>query len=180
MKSKKAETGIQKWERIKEGMKEYTRLSWQRNGHLRIDLNSVGPDSKELSIEERRHILWNVLKDNYHENKVEVKSPNGDKTYLKRYGDKPFNGILYFLYSYGEAIISVFFWVGPRISLLHVHSTDTGVDYEEMRELVNDSLNKMLAKYSLSVSLSEEMSEEDIDAYLDFMHGPVLPNIFID
>ena len=49
-----------------------------------------------------------------------------------------------------------------------------------MRELVNDSLNKMMAKYSLSVSLSEEMSEEDIDAYLDFMHGPVLPNIFID
>lgn len=180
MKSKKAGNGNQKWERIKEGLKECPRFSWQRTGHLRIDLNSVGPDSKELSIEERRHILWNVLKDNYHDDKVEVTSPNGDKTYLKRYGQEPFNGIVYFLYSYGEATISVFFWVGPRLSLSHIHSTDAGVDYEEMRELVNDSLNKMLAKYSLSVSFSEELSEEDMDAFLDFMHGPVLPNIFID
>lgn len=180
MKSKKAGNGNQKWERIKEGLKECPRFSWQRTGHLRIDLNSVGPDSKELSIEERRHILWNVLKDNYHDDKVEVTSPNGDKTYLKRYGQEPFNGIVYFLYSYGEATISVFFWVGPRLSLSHVHSTDAGVDYEEMRELLDDRLNKLLAKYSLSVSFSEELSEEDMDAFLDFMHGPVLPNIFID
>ena len=166
--------------RIKEEIIASVRFSWQETGHLRIDLNSVGPDSKELSIEERRHILWNVLKDNYHADKVEVTSPNGDKTYLKRYGQEPFNGIVYFLYSYGEAIISVFFWVGPRISLLHVHSTDAGVDYEEMRELVNDSLNKMLAKYSLSVSFSEELSEEDMDGFLDLMHGPVEQNVFLD
>ena len=166
--------------RIKEEIIASVRFSWQETGHLRIDLNSVGPDSKELSIEERRHILWNVLKDNYHDDKVEVTSPNGDKTYLKRYGQEPFNGIVYFLYSYGEAIISVFFWVGPRISLSHIHSTDAGVDYEEMRELVNDSLNKMLAKYSLSVSFSEELSEEDMDAFLDFMHGPVEQNVFLD
>lgn len=180
MKSKKAGNGNQKWERIKEGLKECPRFSWQRTGHLRIDLNSVGPDSKELSIEERRHILWNVLKDNYHDDKVEVTSPNGDKTYLKEYGQEPFIGVTYFIYTDGEDKIIVFFWVGPRISLLHVHSTDAVVNYEEMRELVNDSLNKMLAKYSLSVSFSEELSEEDMDAFLDFMHGPVLPNIFID
>ena len=166
--------------RIKEEIIASVRFSWQETGHLRIDLNSVGPDSKELSIEERRHILWNVLKDNYHDDKVEVTSPNGDKTYLKRYGQEPFNGIVYFLYSYGEAIISVFFWVGPRISLLHVHSTDTGVDYEEMRELLDDRLNKLLAKYSLSVSFSEELSEEDMDGFLDLMHGPVEQNVFLD
>ena len=177
MKSKKAGNGNQKWERIKEGLKECPRFSWQRTGHLRIDLNSVGPDSKELSIEERRHILWNVLKDNYHDDKVEVTSPNGDKTYLKRYGDEPFNGIVYFLYSYGEATISVFFWVGPRLSLSHVHSTDAGVDYEEMRELLDDRLNKLLDKYSLSVSLSGELSNEDMEGFKnlvfehDFQHA---------
>ena len=166
--------------RIKEEIIASVRFSWQETGHLRIDLNSVGPDSKELSIEERRHILWNVLKDNYHDDKVEVTSPNGDKTYLKEYGQEPFIGVTYFIYTDGEDKIIVFFWVGPRISLLHVHSTDTGVDYEEMRELVNDSLNKMLAKYSLSVSFSEELSEEDMDGFLDLMHGPVEQNVFLD
>ena len=166
--------------RIKEEIIASVRFSWQETGHLRIDLNSVGPDSKELSIEERRHILWNVLKDNYHDDKVEVTSPNGDKTYLKRYGQEPFNGIVYFLYSYGEAIISVFFWVGPRISLLHVHSTDAVVNYEEMRELLDYRLNKLLAKHSLSVSFSEELSEEDMDGFLDLMHGPVEQNVFLD
>ena len=31
------------------------------------------------------------------------------------------------------------------------HSKDAGVDYEEMRELVNDCLNKMMATHWLSV-----------------------------
>ena len=168
---------MQHLERIKEEINTSFRFSWQETGHLRIDLNSVGPDSKELSIEERRHILWNVLKDNYHDNKVEVMSPNGDKTYLKEYGDKPLNGIVYFIYSDGEAKIIVFFWISPRISLLQVSSSDAGVDYEEMRELLDDSLNKMMAKHSLSVNLSGELSNEDMEGFKnlvfehDFQHA---------
>ena len=74
--------------------------------------------------------------------------------------------------------VLVFFYLGPRLGLLHIYSKDAGVDYEEMRELINASLNKAMAKHSLSVSLSSELSIEDIDGFLDFIHGPVKQNHF--
>ena len=119
------------------------------------------------------------MKDNYHENEVEeVSSPNGDKTYLKKYLDFPFFGVANYIYSYGETNVHVFFYLGPRLGLLHIYSKDAGVDYEEIRELINDSLNKTMANHSLSVSLSSELSTEDIDRFLDFIHDPVKQNHF--
>ena len=179
MKSNKAEIIKKEWDRLKEEIIPSFRMSWQETGHLRIEINSVGPDSKELPIEERRQLLWNVLKDNYHEDEVEeVSSPNGDKTYLKKYLDFPFFGVANYIYSYGETNVHVFFYLGPRLGLLHIYSKDAGVDYEEIRELINDSLNKTMAKHSLSVSLSSELSTEDIDRFLDFIHDPVKQNHF--
>ena len=155
------------------------RFNWQKHRFLKVDINSVGPESKELSIEERRKLLWNFIVDNYRGDEVEeVASPNGDKTYLKKYLDFPFFGVANYIYSYGETNVHVFFYLGPRLGLLHIYSKDAGVDYEEIRELINDSLNKTMAKHSLSVSLSSELSTEDIDRFLDFIHDPVKQNHF--
>ena len=99
-------------------------MSWQDHHYLRIDINSVASDSKELPIEERRRLLWEVLKDNYHDDEVEVTSPNGDKTYLKKYGDTPFLGVVNFFYSCGETNVGVFIYIGPKFSLLHIFSED--------------------------------------------------------
>jgi hypothetical protein len=166
------------WELIKKDIEASVRLSRQDHHYLRIDINSVGSDSKELPIEERRRLLWEVLKDNYHDDEVEVTSPNGDKTYLKKYGDTPFLGVVNFFYSCGETNVGVFIYIGPKFSLLHIFSEDKGVNYEEIRELLDDSLNKAMAKHSLSVSLSGEVSEEDFDAFLDFLLRPWMQNHF--
>jgi len=155
------------------------RFNWQKHRFLKVDINSVGPESKELSIEERRKLLWNFIVDNYRGDEVEeVASPNGDKTYLKKYGDTPFLGVVNFFYSCGETNVGVFIYIGPKFSLLHIFSEDKGVNYEEIRELFDDSLNKAMAKHSLSVSLSGEVSEEDFDAFLDFLLRPWMQNHF--
>ena len=100
------------------------------------------------------------------------------ETYLKKYLDFPFFGVANYIYSYGETNVHVFFYLGPRLGLLHIYSKDAGVDYEEIRELFDDSLNKAMAKHSLSVSLSGEVSEEDFDAFLDFLLRPWMQNHF--
>ena len=91
------------------------RFNWQKHRFLKVDIDSVGPDSKELSIEERRKLLWNFMVDNYRGGEVEeVTSPNGNKTYLKKCGQSPLLGVIYFVYKYKEVHAIVFLWVCPK------------------------------------------------------------------
>ena len=154
------------------------RFNWQKHRFLKVDINSVGPESKELSIEERRKLLWNFIVDNYRGGEVEeVTSPNG-KTYLKRCADSPILGTLRFLYSYGEAVINVFLWICPKFCVISVEPRNAGLDYDEIREMIDDSLNKAMAKHSLSVCLSDELSMDDMDAYRAYMRDPIIESIF--
>ena len=154
------------------------RFNWQEHRFLKVDINGVGLDSKELSIEERRKLLWNFMVDNYHGGEVEeVTSPNG-KTYLKRYGDIPVLGTLRFLYSYEGTIIYVFFWICPKFCIINVKPGNADFDYDEIREMIDDSLNKAMAKHSLSVCLSDELSMEDMDAFRAFLSDPITESIF--
>ena len=154
------------------------RFNWQRHRFLKVNINSVGPDSKELCIEERRKLLWNFMVDNYRGGEVEEVTSTNGKTYLKRCADSPFLGTLRFLYSYGEAIINVFLWICPKFCVISVELGNADFDYDEIREMIDDSLNKAMAKHSLSVCLSDELSMEDMDAYRAFMRDPITESIF--
>ena len=155
------------------------RFNWQKHRFLKVDIDSVGPDSKELSIEERRKLLWNFMVDNYRGGEVEeVTSPNGNKTYLKKCGQSPLLGVIYFVYKYKEVHAIVFLWVCPKFCVISVDSNDADLDYDEIREVIDDSLNKAMAKHSLSVCLSDELSMEDMDAYRAYMRDPITESIF--
>ena len=155
------------------------RFNWQKHRFLKVDINSVGPESKELSIEERRKLLWNFIVDNYRGDEVEeVASPNGDKTYSKKCGQSPLLGVIYFVYIYKEVRAAVFLWVCPKFCVISVEPRNAGLDYDEIREMIDDSLNKAMAKHSLSVCLSDELSMEDMDAYRAYMRDPITESIF--
>ena len=170
MKPKIEKNYNQERERIEKDIETAVRLNF-----LRIDINSVASDSKELPISERRNLLWNVMKNKSHGIEV-VKSSNGDKEYFILYGETPFGGTVHIVGTNGFAL----FWITPKHAILHLSSFGDSVDFEEIRELLEDRLNKAMAKHSLSVSLSVDFSLGDFKGNLDFPIQPQKQELFPD
>ena len=121
---------------------------------------------------------------------------------FKEYGDKTAQGLNWIATNIREVIVAAYekdvwtllIWIELFLELAGFLSDDPETseiessikemiyyfvhDYDEIREMIDDSLNEAMAKHSLSVCLSDELSMEDMDAYRAYMRDPITESIF--
>ena len=139
-------------------------------------IENVGPKAPNLSYEKRNLKLWKVLKDDFSEkNQLSVATPNGEKTFSRKYPCEPTEGVASVIYSCDNMKFLVNYFITD-------HSVDIGSDNRNedhnnvdiIVEALECSLNKVLAKHSLSIefeksSLDHQKKSELI--YFNFAFG---------
>lgn len=125
-------------------------------------IENVGPKAPNLSYEKRNLKLWKVLKDDFSEKtQLSVATPNGEKTFSRKYPCEPTEGVASVIYSCDNMKFLVNYFITD-------HSLDIGIDNRckenanvaIIAEALEYSLNKVLAKQSLWIEF--EKSSLDI------------------
>ena len=129
-------------------------------------IENVGPKAPNLSYEKRNLKLWKVLKDDFSEkNQLSVATPNGEKTFSRKYPCEPTEGVASVIYSCDNMKFLVNYFITD-------HSVDIGSDNRNednnnvdiIVEALEYSLNKVLAKHSLSIEFEKSSLDHQKDA----------------